>query len=259
MLKKIILAAAVAATASFATWDYFPVIESHKGEAKVQFDDVMQDKLQMFYLTTGVRFSPAQNFEFGLELPYMLFHLWDGSMENHANGAGNLEAMFRYQFLPNMNAFLDITVPTASIEIAYPDYPFAFHFGTQFSNNFGLVNLGSELGLKIETQGEDEETPPWVLNLGVEADFAISQVFTPYLGIDLEMLLGKFTHEHYGSSKSYTGKLGIAPYAGFNVAFNEIVSLDVHGQILLGKDYLELTTYSDKAAITVGTGVNVKF
>ena len=82
MLKKIILAAAIATTASFATWDYFPVKESHKGQATVQFDDLIQDKWQTFTLTTGVRFSPVQNFEFGIKLPYVLFYLYDGKKEN---------------------------------------------------------------------------------------------------------------------------------------------------------------------------------
>ena len=37
MFKKIALAAALTATASFATWNYFPVLENHKGQAKVGF------------------------------------------------------------------------------------------------------------------------------------------------------------------------------------------------------------------------------
>ena len=259
MLKKIILAAAIAATASFATWDYFPVKESHKGEAKVQFDDMIQDKWQVFTLTTGVRFSPAQNFEFGIALPYMLFYLYDGNKENNANGVEDLETMLRYQFIPNMNAFLDVTVPTANAEQFYPDYPFAFHFGVQYSEKFGIVNFGSELGYKIETRGEDKVSPPNELNAGLEADFEISQVVTPYVGLNLYMLVGKYTYEGENEGKSYTGKLGINPYAGLNIAFNDIVSLDIHGMILTGKDYLEAICYNDKAIITVGTALSANF
>ena len=43
MLKKIVLAAAVAVSTSFATWDYFPVLESHKGQAKLEFGSEIQD------------------------------------------------------------------------------------------------------------------------------------------------------------------------------------------------------------------------
>ena len=35
MLKKIALATALLATASFATWDKFPVLEANKGQAEV--------------------------------------------------------------------------------------------------------------------------------------------------------------------------------------------------------------------------------
>lgn len=259
MLKKIILAAAIATTASFATWDYFPVKESHKGQATVQFDDLIQDKWQTFTLTTGVRFSPVQNFEFGIKLPYVLFYLYDGKKENSANGAGDLETMFRYQFLSNMNAFLDVTVPTASSEVYYPDYPFAFHFGIQYSEKFGFVNLGSELGYKIVTRGEDKVSPPNELNVGIESDFEFSQIVTPYVGLNLYMLVGKFTYEGENEGKSHTGDLGYEPYAGLSIAFNDIISLDLHGSILTGRDYLKTTSFIDKAKITVGTDLYVNF
>ena len=35
MFKKIILASALAISSSFATWDLFPVLENHKGQAKL--------------------------------------------------------------------------------------------------------------------------------------------------------------------------------------------------------------------------------
>ncbi|WP_405341734.1 hypothetical protein [Fibrobacter sp.] len=189
----------------------------------------------------------------------MLFYLYDGKKENSANGAGDLETMFRYQFLPNMNAFLDVTVPTASSEVYYPDYPFVFHFGVQFSEKFGFVNLGSELGYRIETRGEDKVSPPNELNVGIESDFEFSQIVTPYVGLNLYMLVGKYSEEGKNVGKSHTGKLGINPYAGLNIAFNDIVSLDIHGSILTGKKYLEHTTLNDKVVITAGTGIYVNF
>lgn len=260
MLKKIVLAAAVAVSASFATWDYFPVLESHKGQAKLEFGSEIQDPFTEFMVTGGVRFSPAQNFEFGIELPYTIFCLSDGSFQSW-NGVRDLKTMFRYQFLPFMNAFLDITIPTANAYLYYPDYAFAFYFGTQFSKNFGLLNLGSEFGLYIETRGEDKTMPPQRLNLDAEADLAISQVFVPYAGFSLGMLIGKYRQEGHHVGNSYTGKFGIAPFAGFKVAFNDYVSLDVHGKIQLGEDYLGVTTpnHSDDALITAASAVYVNF
>lgn len=261
MLKKITLAAAIAVSASFATWDYFPVLDSHKGQAKLEFGSDIQDPFTEFVVTGGVRFSPAQNFEFGLELPYVIFCLDNNNSFESWNGVRDLKTMFRYQFLPFMNAFLDITIPTANVYLYYPDYAFAFYFGAQFSKNFGLLNLGSELGLYVETRGEDKTMPPQHLNLDVEADLAISQVFVPYAGFSLSMLIGKYRHEGRHIGDSYTGEFGIAPFAGFKVAFNDYVSLDVHGKILLGEEYLGVTTlnHSDEALISAGSAVYVNF
>ena len=260
MLKKIILAAAIAVSASFASWDYFPVLESHKGQAKLDFGSEIQDPFTEFIVTGGVRFSPATHFEFGIELPYTIFCLSDGSFQTW-NGARDLQTMFRYQFLPFMNAFLDITIPTASTNLYYPDYAFAFHFGAQFFNKFGLLNLGSELGLYIETEGEDKVMPPKRLNLDAEADFEISQVFIPYVGFDLGMLIGKFNHEGRHVGNSYTGKFGFAPFAGFKIAFNDYVSLDLHGKIHLGEDYVGITSknHGDDPMFTVGSTIYVNF
>ena len=260
MLKKIIFAAAITATTSFATWDYFPVLESHKGQAKIAFGSEIQDPYgKDFVVTGGVRFSPATNFEFGIQLPYTIFHLDDDNDLQTWNGTGNLMTMFRYQFLPTANAFLDIQIPTANSIIYAPDYAFAFHFGAQFSKDFGLINLGSELGFNIETRGEDKISPPCTANLGLETDFQVTSMFTPYLGIDLAMLFGKFTYEGENYGKSHTGELGVSPFAGLSINFNSYVSLDLHGGILLGKDYLKTTTLSDKAAMTAATTINVNF
>lgn len=260
MLKKITLAAAIAVSASFATWDYYPVLESHKGQAKLDFSSEIQDPFTEFMVTGGVRFSPATNFEFGIELPYTIFCLSDGSYQTW-NGARDLQTMFRYQFLPFMNAFLDITIPTASTNLYYPDYAFAFHFGAQFFKKFGLVNLGSEFGLYVETEGEDKVMPPQRLNLDAEADFEISQVFIPYAGFELGMLIGKHIREGHHVGDNFTGEFGIAPFAGFKITFNDYVSLDLHGKIQLGEKYVGVTSinHGDDPMITVGSAVYVNF
>jgi hypothetical protein len=121
------------------------------------------------------------------------------------------------------------------------------------------VNLGSELGYKIVTRGEDKVSPPNELNVGIESDFEFSQIVTPYVGLNLYMFVGKFTYEGENEGKSHTGDLGYEPYAGLSIAFNDIISLDLHGSILTGRDYLKTTSFIDKAKITVGTGLYVNF
>ena len=55
MFKKLALAAALTATASFATWDYFPVQDAGKGQAEIHFDYMMQDDLSRGALSAGAR------------------------------------------------------------------------------------------------------------------------------------------------------------------------------------------------------------
>ena len=259
MFKKIALAAALVATASFATWDKFPVLENHKGQAAVGISDIMQDKMNQLSLGAKARYTVAPNLELGLEIPFVIFTHWDGEDVEDANGLADIPLMVRYQFMPNMNAFLDISWPTCNEDLCGEDGPVGFHFGAQYSQNFGMVNFGSELGLAIETKGDDKTTPPWELNLGVEGDFAINPMLTPYVGLDLAMLLGKYTYDGENMGDSHTGDLGIGPYLGLGIAFNPMITLDLCAQFILGKDYLKVTTQSDEMVTALGATLFINF
>ena len=238
MLKKIALVAALAATASFATWNYFPVQEAGKGQAEIGVTDKMQDKANQLALFAQARYTIIQNFELGVKVPFVIFTHWD----------------VRYQFMPIMNAFLDVTLPTCSEDLCGKDDPFGFHFGVQYSQNFGLVNFGSELGLKLETAGDDKTTPPWDLNIGLEADFAVSQMFTPYVGADIDILIGKYTFDGDNYGKSHTGDLGIAPFLGLNIAINPMFYVDLSAKFGIGDDY-----YGDKTPIWLTGKFGINF
>ena len=112
----------------------------------------MQGKSSKDIVELGVRYSIIQNFEAGLKVPVTVLSYYDGKNDER-NGLGNLELMLRYQFMPIMNAFLDVQFPTCSKDICGDDDPFGFHFGVQFSQKFGIVDFGSELGLKLESKG----------------------------------------------------------------------------------------------------------
>jgi hypothetical protein len=253
MFKKIALAAALAATASFATWDYFPVKEAGHGQAQISEKVKMQGKSSKDIVELGVRYSIIQNFEAGLKVPVTVLSYYDGKNDER-NGLGNLELMLRYQFMPIMNAFLDVGFPTCSKDICGNDDPFGFHFGVQYSQNFGLVNFGSELGLKLETAGDDKTTPPWDLNIGLEADFAVSQMFTPYVGADIDILIGKYTFDGDNYGKSHTGDLGIAPFLGLNIAINPMFYVDLSAKFGIGDDY-----YGDKTPIWLTGKFGINF
>ena len=110
MFKKIALAAALTATASFATWNYFPVLENHKGQAEVGVTDLMQDKTNQLGLFVGARYTVIPNLELGVKLPYTVFTHWDGE-DAKRDGLNNIPLMVRYQFMPIMNAFVDVDLP----------------------------------------------------------------------------------------------------------------------------------------------------
>ena len=236
MFKKIALAAALAATASFATWDYFPVQEAHKGQAEIHADYLMVDKTSQFALSAGARYTIVQNFEAGLIVPFVLFTHYDGD-DLKQDGLSNLQLMLRYQFMPIMNAFLDVEIPTCNEDLCGDDDPFGFHFGVQFSQKFGIVDFGSELGLALETKGENKTTPPWDMNLGLEADFVVNDMLTPYVGIDVNMLLGKYTYDGENGGESHTGDMGFAPYLGLAININPMFYAGVQAQFCFGDDY----------------------
>jgi hypothetical protein len=252
MFKKIALAAALAATASFATWDYFPVKEAGHGQAQISEMVKMQGKSSKDIVELGVRYSIIQNFEAGLKVPVTLLSYYDGKNDER-NGLGKLELMLRYQFMPIMNAFLDVQFPTCSKDLCGNDDPFGFHFGVQFSQKFGIVDFGSELGLQLETKGEDKTTPPWDLNLGLEADFLVSNMLTPYVGFDFNMKLGKETRDGKNEGESRTGDLGISPYVGLNIDFNPMLYLGFEFRFGVGEDYFGKDT---PITLTVNFGVN---
>lgn len=252
MFKKIALAAALTATASFATWDYFPVQEAHKGQAEIHFDYMMQDDLSRGALSAGARYTIVQNFEAGLIVPFVLFTSWDGE-DMKQDGLADLQLMLRYQFMPIMNAFLDVSIPTCNEDLCGEDGPFGFHFGVQFSQKFGMVDFGSELGLALETKGDDKTTPPWDMNLGLEADFAVSEMVVPYVGIDINMLLGKYTVDGENMGDSHTGDMGFAPYLGLTFNINPMFYAGAQAQFCFGDDYYgeEMLTI-----LTAKVGVN---
>ncbi len=234
MFKKVVLATALVASASFATWDKFPVLENHKGQAKVGFGYTMQGDWSGADLYAGVRYTVIPNLELATVLDYTLFTDFDGV--DGPDGLGNLPIMVRYQFMPTMNAFLDFTLPIGEEELN--DDGFGFHFGVQYSQEFGQIALGSELGLSIATEGDDEVSPPYELNVGVEGDYTVNEMFCPYVGIDMMIMLGEYTHdgdELPGSDAS--GTIGLLPYVGVGITINPMFSVDVSASFGIGEDY----------------------
>lgn len=229
MFQKLVLAAAFCATASFATWDKFPVLENHKGEIVVGAEFIKQGEPMKLVPYIGSRYTVMPNLELGLILPYYV-----NLNINNENGLANPVFMARYQFMPMLNAFLDVQVPISNDP--YNNSEWSFNFGAQYSQNLGVVDVGAELGLTVNTRGDDEISPPLRLNLGAEADFNLGIPLTPFIGADMFMWIGKFTDEEGNFGKSHTGDLAVRPYVGLKYAITPNVSVQASAMTMLGKE-----------------------
>ncbi|PWJ71709.1 MULTISPECIES: hypothetical protein [unclassified Fibrobacter] len=257
MIKKAALAAVCAVSASFASWDLFPVQEAGKGEAKIVYSNTWLDDVGGYGLVAaGVRYTVVNNLELALYLPYLPYEFdSEGNFHSFADGVGDLTVMARYQFLPNFNGFLDVTFPVGNETVVGYDEAFRFHFGAQYSQKFGMINFGSELGFALETYGNDDVTPPWHLNAAAEADFLVNEMFVPYVGIDFAMELGTYTGKDGNYTRSHTGHFVSMATVGSYINLTPNFSLDVFAAIQTqwnGYDFYE----PDYKA---GVGISYKF
>ena len=255
MLKKIILGAALLASTSFATYSYFPVPEAMHGDAKLVADFDMQDKYKDLQLTLKGRFVPVQNLELTLSLPYMVFTKWDGE-DTNGDGMKNLSFGARYQVIPTVAAFLDMTFPTGKDEIN--DDGFGFYFGGQYSQKFGNLDFGSELGLGFNTEGDDKFKGPMQLTIAAELDPIVSPIISPYVGASFKIALGDPKYDGHKNGDT-SGDVGFFPYVGANFKITDMFSADLCALFGFGKDYLLHFYGNKKTPITLEASFNASF
>jgi len=153
-MKKVLASALLCAVSSFAAWDYFPVIEDGKGEAKIAYYESRQgasntsNGLSEF----KVRYSPLQNLE-----------LMSAFGDNHVIG-------LRYQI---------ISVLSAGADIGFPIMHAAWSFTPNVQFSMPLTDalvLGSNAELTVNTENKyTKETDYMNLSLGAELDFTIGK------------------------------------------------------------------------------------
>lgn len=230
MFQKLVLAATFCATASFAAWDKFPVLENHKGEMVAGTGFIRDGEYEPMQLTPylGSRFAVMPNLELGVLLPYYV-----NLNKNNDNGILNPVLMARYQFTPSVNAFLDITAPINDTYNCYDVW--VFNFGAQFSKDFGLVNLGTELGLGVNAS--TKFSPPLRLNFGAEAEFKAGAL-TPFVGFDALMLLGDLTIDGE-KVDSFKGEIAVYPYVGLKYAITPNVSVQASAKTAFGYEVVK--------------------
>ena len=222
MFKQIALASALVVTTSFASWDLFPVLENHKGETRVGVQFQSHGDSQSLVPYAGSRYTVLPNLELAALVPYYIQLNY-----NNDNGVLNPEFMVRYQFLDNLRAFADITIPAT--ESVYNSTAWEFFFGAQYSQKFGVVNFGSQLGLSIETGGDQKITPPLVLGGVIEADFELGVPIIPFAGVSAGMEIGKFSKDGHSYGDSHTGHVTVSPFAGAIYTINQTFSIRTTG------------------------------
>lgn len=201
MFKKIVLAAALAVSASFATWDYFPVLEAGKGSAEIGMYYDWHDDWSQAGLKAGARYSLFQNFE--LALMGLGYQFWsetdcDGCY-NGGDGFRDLVIGARYQVAPMITAALDLGLPVGGKEVSSDEiYLYgAVQFSTQFPSAPGLA-LGSEAGIFWGFEHDNFERG-LEIHVGAEVDYTIANVgVTPFLGLQFK---GKFTEDTWDDGK----------------------------------------------------------
>lgn len=238
MFKKIILAIAIVASASFATWDYFPVLEAGKGSAAAGLYYDWHHDWSQAGLKAGVRYSIIQNLEISLQS--WGFQFWgETDCKGCANGGSGLRDLTlggRYQITPMVNAFVDFLLPIGSTDNDGPgtNHPgsdeLALYLGGQFSMPIeqapGLA-FGTEAGLFWGFEHDNRERG-LELHLGGEIDYTIANIgLTPYAGLQLKFRITESEWEgddgkEYGADDDGDKQIIIWLGAGYAVIPNQL-------------------------------------
>jgi len=243
MFKKLALATAVAATASFATYSMFPVGQAHSGQVEAGVQYGWTDNSSNMEVVLGGEFVVIPNLE--LSITSLGYQLWndpdDCGENNHPDCPDNdgLKAMTfgaRYQVMPILAVALDIYLPFNSEDVVGSYDPFGLYVAGQFSTEFapGLA-LGSELGLSYKFADEyarnSDRSEGLGLTLQAELDYTIASVgLTPYLGLGFDVRLSDIEDEWDEGKVSYSKKYGSGDsdfrvWLGASYAINQMIAV----------------------------------
>lgn len=233
MFKRFILIMALAVSASFATWDYFPIRPALSGSAEVGLYYDWDHHWSQAGLSAGARISIIDVLE--LSVVGFGYQFWgEEDCDGCLNGGGGMRDVTiggRFQINPMISAFLDAHLPTGYEEIdGYKLTPpgsneFSLYFGAQFSMNIkeapGL-SFGTEAGFLWgfeHTHYEKINEQHWgsvlhhyerglEIHLAGEMDYKIPKTqVTPYLGMQYKLRLTENTweadHKEWGDDSDF--------------------------------------------------------
>ncbi len=249
MFKKIILALALLAGASFATWDYYPIPDSSYGsfEAGLYYDK--DHRWSQAGVKVGARFTMVKHLE--ISFTGWGYQFWNeedcANCINGGDGLRDLTIGGRYEVAPMVTAFLDFNLPVGRDEHdGYNTHPpsngeFSMYLGAQFSVPTKLkgFKFGTEGGIlwgfehdERHYAGHHSDERGLDIHLGAEAAYTIPDVgLTPYLGFLLKFRLtesewydGHDNEYGYGDRKSRQFNL----WLGASYAINKMIEVKAH-------------------------------
>jgi hypothetical protein len=253
-MKKVLAAALLCTVSAFATWDYFPVKDAGKGEAKVGVNYFMQDKISELGINLGARFSVIQ----GLEVAAMFWApgftvMSDYDGNDGPTGLGQPALGVRYWLPMGLGVAVDVLLPFQGDDFgggdaAYLGFIPAVQYSTKLTNE---LELGAEVSFGILLENEAKITPPKELGIGLELDYSLGSI-TPLVGVDfaIEVTKAQFDGNDVGETAT-----GIFPYVGAIFTINDMLSADVLVGLGFGEDYLG----SDKMPINIQANLSVNF
>ena len=220
MLKKIALAAAVAASSSFATYTFFPVGQANSGQVEAGVQYGWTDNTSDMNITLAGEYVIMQNLELSLTgLGYQLWNEWDECDDDCPDSDG-IKAMTigaRYQFMPILIAALDVNIPLNSEDAVGPYDPFGLYAAIQYTQEFmpGLA-FGSEAGISYKFE-DNNITEGLGLKIQAELDYTIASIgLTPWIGAAFDIRLSDVEYgpvEDGSGDSAFTLWLG----AGYNI------------------------------------------
>ena len=230
-LSAVAVVLLLAASSSFAAWDYFPVIEQGSAEAKV---------------TSGfefkIRYGVAENLE--------VFSTNSvGNLGDLGYGIGG-----RYQVIPEMlSVSLDLGICTWNRDKFWSDEgSFGLVPGVQFSKSFNDMisfGAGAALGLEVDAangkekdNGELERGLIMNLSLGAEIDFSLNENVLLWVGVDYSMdrlnyeNRDKKDNKYYSETKNDLGPAFGAVFSQGNISVGTYMGLRLDATNMDGKE-----------------------
>lgn len=233
MLKKIALVAAVAASASFATYTFFPVKDAGKGQVELGAQYGWTEHTSNMEIIAGAEYTVIQNL--AISLTNIGYQLWndpdDCGEKGHEDCPDNdgIKAMTigaRYQFMPILIAALDVNLPLTSEDVTGKYDPFGLYGAIQFTKEF-VPNLwfGSEAGISYKFEDE-HKTEGLGLTVQAEVDYTIANIgLTPWIGAALNMRLSDVEEDYVVKNEYGSGDKAILVWLGAGYDINPMFTV----------------------------------